>query len=548
MTAAISHNRKYLMSGALIAVVAIGAYGLGRVYPPLGPSEGTIAPAERYVSSQVGEGDVTLGDTSVPQLMQTDAFEMMTKDPNFLALARDANFAALARNPQALASMAANARDFAALGQESASVRAALKAAQARRRPAAPPMPATRRRRSRMARNAQAFEALAAIRRRSRRWLATPQAFDAYAKNAQAFSADARNPAGVAAMARNAQAFEALAKDAAAMDALARNRAGIRGPGAQCQCVRRPWPATRRRSPPRRAKPRPSRRNCAMPMRSTPRRRGLAPSIRRPSAQLATAAADVPARWPAMPHVVRGARRPSAGAWRPWPAMPRPSAPMPRTRRPSRRRCPQPGGRGAHGARMRRRSRRSPRDAQAMGALAAQRQCVRRAGAQCQRLCAFAANAQVLPGGDERAGARRHGRATPMRSRRWRAMPMAWPQRRARRRRSRLRRRRRKWRRNGRLNAQMMAAMAAQSAGVRGDGARTRRRSRRWPSNPQALASFAGQCQVVRGARPESELPGAGDEPGVRGRAAVAGVRGSFAAQRQRGRPLNEGRLAEGGR
>ena len=93
MTAVVSNNRKYLMSGALIVVVAVSAYGLGRVYPPLGPSEGTIAPAERYVSSQVGESDVTLGDTSVAQLMQTDAFEVMTKDPNFLALARDPNFA-----------------------------------------------------------------------------------------------------------------------------------------------------------------------------------------------------------------------------------------------------------------------------------------------------------------------------------------------------------------------------------------------------------------------------------------------------------------------
>ena len=59
MTAVVSHNRKYLLSGALVAVVAVSAYGLGRVYPPLGPSEGTIAPAERYVSSQVGAGDVT---------------------------------------------------------------------------------------------------------------------------------------------------------------------------------------------------------------------------------------------------------------------------------------------------------------------------------------------------------------------------------------------------------------------------------------------------------------------------------------------------------
>ena len=97
MTAAVSQNRKYLMSGALIAVVAVSAYGLGRVYPPLGPAEGTIAPAERYVSSQVQSGDVTLGDQSVPQLMQTDAFELMTKDPSFAAMVKDPAFAVMIR-------------------------------------------------------------------------------------------------------------------------------------------------------------------------------------------------------------------------------------------------------------------------------------------------------------------------------------------------------------------------------------------------------------------------------------------------------------------
>ena len=131
MTAVVSNNRKYLMSGALIVVVAVSAYGLGRVYPPLGPSEGTIAPAERYVSSQVGEGDVTLGDTSVAQLMQTDAFEVMTKDPNFLALARDPNFAAFARNPQAFEALARNPQAFEALARNPQAFDAALKAAQA---------------------------------------------------------------------------------------------------------------------------------------------------------------------------------------------------------------------------------------------------------------------------------------------------------------------------------------------------------------------------------------------------------------------------------
>ena len=81
MATALSNNRKMFLTTAGVLVVGLGAYGLGRVYPPLGPSAGTIAPAERYVSSQVGEGDVTLGDTSVPQLMQTDAFQVMPERP-----------------------------------------------------------------------------------------------------------------------------------------------------------------------------------------------------------------------------------------------------------------------------------------------------------------------------------------------------------------------------------------------------------------------------------------------------------------------------------
>ncbi len=54
MTATTANNRKFLASGALVVVVAAAAYGVGRIYPPLGPSEGTIAPADRYVAAQVG--------------------------------------------------------------------------------------------------------------------------------------------------------------------------------------------------------------------------------------------------------------------------------------------------------------------------------------------------------------------------------------------------------------------------------------------------------------------------------------------------------------
>src|SRR4028118_1786760 len=96
MATATTDNRKYLVSTAIVLAVAVGAYGIGRVYPPLGDTAGTITPSERYVASQVGENDVTLGDTAVAELMQTDAFELMTKDPNFRALAASPGFQSLA--------------------------------------------------------------------------------------------------------------------------------------------------------------------------------------------------------------------------------------------------------------------------------------------------------------------------------------------------------------------------------------------------------------------------------------------------------------------
>src|SRR6187549_611396 len=131
MAATTQNTRRYLMSGALVVAIAVGAYGLGRVYPPLGPSAGTIAPADRYVSSQVGDGDVTLGDTSIPKLMQTDAFEVMSKNPNFKTLASHPGFAALAANSQAMSAIAANPNAFTGLAKSPAAFLATLDAAKA---------------------------------------------------------------------------------------------------------------------------------------------------------------------------------------------------------------------------------------------------------------------------------------------------------------------------------------------------------------------------------------------------------------------------------
>jgi len=129
MAISATQQRKYLSAAAIVLAVAAGAYTIGRVYPPFGPSAGTIGPADRYVAAQVGAGDVTLGDTAIPKLMQTDAFEVMVKNPSFRALAADPGFAALASNSQAMAALAANPAAFQALARNPQAFQATLRSA-----------------------------------------------------------------------------------------------------------------------------------------------------------------------------------------------------------------------------------------------------------------------------------------------------------------------------------------------------------------------------------------------------------------------------------
>src|SRR3954452_7941645 len=131
MATSYSPKAKMYLTTAGVLAFGVAADGLGRVYPPLGPTAGTIAPAQRYVSAQVGEGDVTLGDTAVPELMQTDAFQVMVKDPNFRALAGDPGFAALASNRDVMQAIAANPSAFAALANNRAAFASMLQSASA---------------------------------------------------------------------------------------------------------------------------------------------------------------------------------------------------------------------------------------------------------------------------------------------------------------------------------------------------------------------------------------------------------------------------------
>lgn len=90
-------NRK-IWGGAAFAVVALGVAAVAFDYPPKSRDlSGTIAPAERYRAPQSGADAIKLGDQSIAQLMQTDAFDRMVKDPELQVLARNQDMRALAQ-------------------------------------------------------------------------------------------------------------------------------------------------------------------------------------------------------------------------------------------------------------------------------------------------------------------------------------------------------------------------------------------------------------------------------------------------------------------
>src|SRR5690242_16692726 len=81
-----------------LVVVGTGVALVAQGFPPQGAStSGTIVSAERYHASQVSDADVGLGNQDVAQIMQTDTFELMVKNPSFRAMVLDPGFQALAQ-------------------------------------------------------------------------------------------------------------------------------------------------------------------------------------------------------------------------------------------------------------------------------------------------------------------------------------------------------------------------------------------------------------------------------------------------------------------
>ena len=214
-----NNQRKILMAGAALVIVAGGAYGVARVFPARGgETAGTITPAERYRSSQISNADVALGDTTVPQLMQTDAFELMVKNPSFRALAQDPGFVALAQNREVMAALTQNPEAFAALARDpEALVALAANAQEFSEAAAAAGSKGDARAVAELVRDAEGFRAFRqglsadAVKAMSEH----PEAMLAMAEHPRAFEAMANNPKAVAALAEHGQTIAALSREPA---------------------------------------------------------------------------------------------------------------------------------------------------------------------------------------------------------------------------------------------------------------------------------------------------------------------------------------------
>src|SRR5436190_16831433 len=208
-----THHRRMILTSAAVIAVGLGAYGLGRVYPPTGPSAGTIAPADRYVSSQVTDADVTLGDTTVPQLMQTDAFELFVHDKNFRALASSPGFQTLASQPQVMAALIGNPQAFADLASHPEAFASLVKAAQSAGSIGSQSREASADIMGIVAGHPAAMEAFAAHPDALSAILKNPSAFERYANNPQAFTDAAVRVPGLQQLAQDRSAMSKLMSD-----------------------------------------------------------------------------------------------------------------------------------------------------------------------------------------------------------------------------------------------------------------------------------------------------------------------------------------------
>ena len=81
-------SKKIMWGLAAAAAVVLGVFTL-KGFPPVDGTQGTIGAAKRYDAEQMTDKDVTLGDTSTQNFLQSDTFAAIIQDPNTVKLLSD---------------------------------------------------------------------------------------------------------------------------------------------------------------------------------------------------------------------------------------------------------------------------------------------------------------------------------------------------------------------------------------------------------------------------------------------------------------------------
>jgi hypothetical protein len=84
-------TRKAMWGLAAAAVIVLGVYTITG-FPPVGRgTEGTIGAAQKYQAPQISDKDVTLGDGTAQEFLQSEAFDQLAKDPDARDLVSNVN-------------------------------------------------------------------------------------------------------------------------------------------------------------------------------------------------------------------------------------------------------------------------------------------------------------------------------------------------------------------------------------------------------------------------------------------------------------------------
>lgn len=238
-----SKKRSLWIGAGVAAAAALSVAYLVVGFPPRGDgAAGTVTPAQRYRAEQPKAEDVKLGDQTVAQFMQTEAFERIVKDPQLRALAVDAGFQALAQHPRALAAMAQNPDVFIALArqanaQSADALKADAKQADALKADALKADALKADAKQADALRADALRAEAIVAHATRAEALRADALKADAKQAEALRADALKADALRADALKAEALRASALRAEAAKASALRADALRAEALRAEAV-----------------------------------------------------------------------------------------------------------------------------------------------------------------------------------------------------------------------------------------------------------------------------------------------------------------------